>query len=276
MNIDSLNNHYHQPNLTDQILAALRLAAVDTDNLTCDDLDMLDEFHIRGRAATVEMAALVDLKPEHRVLDLGCGVGGPARFLADEYGCQVTGLDLVAAYCDAATELTRRVGLAARVSFRQGDMREMPFADHTYDCVWSQHTTMNIPDKAALAGEVRRVLKPGGKAVFYEVCAGAVDPVHLPVPWASEPQHSHLLAPAALREVMTGAGLKEELWEDVTQVAVAWIEALGAGAKDKPATAPRRPGLGLLMGADAGLKGQNMGRNLKEGRITVVRGIFTA
>lgn len=276
MNIDSLQSHYHQPDLTEQILAALRKADVDTEDLTRDDLDLLDEFHIRGRAATVELAAMADLKAEHEVLDLGCGVGGPARFLAAEYGCQVVGLDLVAAYCDAATELTRRVGLADQVKFKQGDMREMPFDDNSFDRVWSQHTTMNIPDKAALAGEMRRVLRPGGKAVLYEVCAGNGGEVLLPVPWASDPEHSHLLDAPGLRSVMVASGLQEEQWEDVSDVAVAWINALITGMNGKAPKNPGRPGLSLLMGANAGQKGQNMGRNLKEGRISVVRGVFTA
>ncbi len=276
MNIESLQKHYHQADLTDQILAALSDAGVDTDNLTRDDLDLLDEFHIRGRAATVELAAMADLKAKHSVLDLGCGIGGPARFLAAEYGCRVTGLDLVDAYCAAATELTRRVGLADQVAFRQGDMREMPFADGSFDRVWSQHTTMNIPDKAALAAEIRRVLCPGGKAVLYEVCAGNGDPVHLPVPWASDPQHSHLLTAEGLRDVIKDSGLQEEQWEDVSDLAVAWVDALIAGMDGEVPKNPGRPGLSLLMGGSAPQKGQNMGRNLQEGRIAVVRGVFIA
>jgi len=274
MNMDSLHDHYYQPDLTDRILAALREAEVDTDRLTRDDLDLLDEFHIRGRAATVELAALADLKAEHAVLDLGCRIGGPARLLAGQYGCRVTGLDLVEAYCEAATELTRRVGLADRVDFKQGDMRKMPFADDSFDRVWSQHTIMNIPDKAALAAEMCRILRPGGKVVFYEVCTGNGDAVDLPVPWASEPQHSYLVTPDELRSVMAASGLQEEVWADVTRKALAWLNNMVADMKTSTPKGPRRPGLGLLMGADAGKKSQNMGRNLKDGRIVVVQGVF--
>ncbi len=276
MDMESLHDHYHQPNLTDRILAALRKAGVNTEKLTRDDLDQLDEFHIRGRAATVELAALAALSADHVVLDLGCGVGGPARFLAAEYGCRVTGLDLVAAYCDAATELTCLVGLADRVDFRQGDMREMPFDDNSFDRIWSQHTIMNIPDKAAFAAEVRRVLRPGGKAVFYEVCAGNGEPVHLPVAWAGTPEHSYLVAPSEFQEVMAAAGLREEMWEDVTGAALAWADGMQASLGNKPADARSRPGLGLLMGPAAVQKGKNLLRSLREERITIVRGIFTA
>jgi len=274
MNSESLHDHYHQPNLTARILASLREAHINPDELTRDDLDMLDEFHIRGRAATRDLAALADLQATHRVLDLGCGIGGPARVLAAEYGCRVTGLDLVSTYCEAATELTRRVGLADRVDFKQGDMREMPFGEDSFDRVWSQHTTMNIPDKAALAAEVRRVLKPGGKAVFYEVCTGDGQPVLLPVPWASEPAHSYLVSAREFRRIMAESGLQEEIWEDVTEMAIAWVNDLANAPRRKLPAGVRRPGLGLLMGPTAGDKGRNMAQNLREHRIAVVQAVY--
>lgn len=275
MNSESLHDHYHQPDLTGRILASLRAAEINPDQLTREDLHTVDEFHIRGRAATAELALLADLQAAHTVLDLGCGIGGPARLLAAEYGCRVTGLDLVQAYCDVATELTRRVGLAEKVDFRQGDLREMPFDDNSFDRVWSQHTTMNIPDKVALATEVKRVLKPGGKAVFYEVCAGSGEPVHLPVPWASESGHSHLVSVDEFRRIMTGAGLRADVWEDVTAVAIDWVNSLADRVGAKPVTTPRRPGLGLLMGPTAGDKGRNLALNLREHRIAVIWGVYS-
>ena len=276
MAASSPHDHYHQPDLTARILAALRDAGLDADHLTRDDLDLLDEFHIRGRAATRELAALADLRPGLTVLDLGCGLGGPARLLADEFGCRVTGLDLVPEYCAAAAELTRRTGLADLVTFRQGDMGDLPFADGSFDRVWSQHTQMNIADKAALAAEAVRVLRPGGKAVFYEVCAGNGGPIHLPVPWASVPEHSHLCGAGAWRDLLAAAGLRECSWADVTEAAMAWIDGLAAGPGAAPA-APSpagRPGLGLVMGPQAGAKSRNLARNLREGRVVVVQGVF--
>jgi len=272
----SLQNHYHQPDLSETILKALAHGGADVDNLTRDDLGMVDEFHIRGKAATLELATMAQLNESHRVLDLGCGVGGPARHLAGEYGCTVVGLDLVPSYCEAAVELTRRVGLDHLVSFQQGDMTEMPFEDDSFDFVWSQHTLMNIPDKAALAGEMRRVLRPGGKAVVYEVCQGNGEPINLPVPWASVPEHSYLCTESELRKYLAEAGFKENAWQNVTGICLNWIEELSATMKSKAADARPRPGLGLLMGAEAGVKGQNMLRNLVDGKIEVVRGIQVA
>ncbi|MDX2473116.1 MAG: class I SAM-dependent methyltransferase [Candidatus Krumholzibacteria bacterium] len=276
MNAASLQDHYSQPDLTSAILAALRKAGLDIDNLKREDLNLLDEFHIRGQAATLELAPMAELSAEHAVLDLGCGVGGPARLLAAQYGCHVVGLDLVEAYCEAATELTRRVGLSELVKFQQGDMREMPFADNSFDCVWSQNTQMNIPDKGALASDVRRVLRPGGRAVFYEVCAGNGQPVILPVPWASKPEHNHLCAATVFHQNLLEAGLEEVIWQDVTTVAVDWLDGLSPAMSKNTVDTRRRPSLGLLMGATAGLKSRNLARNIREGRVVVVQGIFTA
>lgn len=272
MDSESLRNHYHQPHLIRSILAALVEGGLDPDHLGREDLVGCDEFHIRGREATVELATLAGVEAGHRVLDLGCGIGGPARLLAAEYGCRVTGLDLIPGYCEAAAELTRRVGLSDLVDFQAGDMRDMPFADESFDRVWSQHTMMNIPDKAALAAEVKRVLRAGGKFVFYEVCAGSGEPVHLPAPWASDPGDSHLVGASGLRQHLTEAGLREEHWQDRTVEAIAWLDN---PVPRKPGAA-RRPGLGLLMGPSAREKGRNLARNLRENRITVVQGVYIA
>ena len=153
-------------------------------------------------------------------------------------------------------------------------MRDMPFDDGSFDRVWSQHTQMNIPDKAALAREVKRVLRPGGKAAFYEVCAGNGEPVHLPVPWASTPEHNHLCDAATFRKNLVEAGLREEFWEDVTDVALDWLAGLAQTMNSKPVDMRPRPSLGLLMGPEAGNKSRNMARSIKEGRVVVVRGIF--
>lgn len=274
MDITSLREHYERPDLTTRILEALAAAGIDTDQLTCADLELLDEFHLRGHAATSELAALAQLQPKHEVLDLGCGLGGPARHLAAAYGCQVVGLDLAASNCAAATELTQRVGLSDRVRFRQGDMRQMPFADAAFDRVWLQHSLLNIPDKAALVREVRRVLRPHGKLVLHEVCAGSGAPVHLPVPWATEPGHSHLVGAAEMRSLWEATELRPEIWQDVTGITLDWLDGLAAGLAPKAPNSRPRPGLGLVMGPNAGLKSRNLGRNLREGRVVVVWGVF--
>jgi ubiquinone/menaquinone biosynthesis C-methylase UbiE len=141
------------------ILGALAASGKDLERLTIEDLAPIDEFHVRGREATAELAAGLMLAPGMAVLDVGCGIGGASRYLAAAHGCRVTGVDLTAAYCRAAAVLTERVGLGDRVEFRQGDALAMPFADAAFDAASTQHAAMNIEDKAGLYREVRRVLK---------------------------------------------------------------------------------------------------------------------
>ncbi len=270
----SLKKHYHQPDLISKILTALTKAGLDPDHLDFKDLDLLAEFHLGGRQATRELAALAQLQSCEEILDLGCGVGGPARLLAREFGCQVVGLDLISTYCQAATELTRRLGYCQRVRFLQGDMRDMPFLSGSFDRVWSQHTLMNICHKDALIGEIQRVLRPGGKVLLYEICAGNGDQVHLPVPWASSAEHSFLCPGTDLRDLFTNHGFREDSWEDLSRASLDWLRTQTTAKRENGTIQRRLPGLALLMGPDAGLKSRNLARNLAENRVTVIRAAY--
>lgn len=178
--------HYSQPDLIGKLLSALERAGKDIDSLSRDDVAGFEEFHIRGRDATRELARLAGLQPEMEVLDIGCGIGGPARTLAAEFGCRVTGLDLVEEYCRAATVLTERLRLAERVRFHEGNALDMPFSAGSFDAAFMAHVSMNIEDKASLFRQVVRVLRPDGRLALYEICAGAVSPPHFPAPWAAD------------------------------------------------------------------------------------------
>ena len=145
------------------------------------------------------------MRPGERLLDLGVGVGGPARTLAAERGCEVVGADLTEEYLHLAGELTERAGPRGRARFVCADSRELPFRDAAFDVVWSQHATMNVPEARELLAAARRVLRPGGRLVLHEVCAGPEAPPHFPVPWAGEPSISHLVAPDALRASSPGS-----------------------------------------------------------------------
>ena len=157
---DEIQAHYTRGGLADTLLAALEAAGKDTAKLSLDDLAPIDEFHSRGRDATLELAGLARLMPETRVVDLGCGLGGPARRLAKVFACRVTGLDLTPEYVEVANLLAERTGLESRVAFVQGDACDTAFDDASFDVVWSQHAAMNIPDKAKLYSEAARLLKP--------------------------------------------------------------------------------------------------------------------
>ena len=168
--------------LTTRIVEALRESGRPIDALTYRDLIPVSELHNRGKQATVDLARLSEIKPEQHVLDVGCGIGGPARTLAAEFGCRVTGIDISDEFCTAARSLNELVGLSDKISIRAADALALPFEDESFDIVWTQHASMNIADKQALFTEMHRVLRPGGKLALHDVMAGPVQPVHFPVP----------------------------------------------------------------------------------------------
>ncbi len=271
---ESIIAHYSRIDLEKNILAACESAGMDIQALTRKDISSFDEFHIRGRDATRELARLADLQPGMQVLDLGCGVGGPARTLAAEFGCRVTGLELVKEYCRAARMLTERVGLSDKVTFRHGNAMDMPFDESSFDVIWLQHTLMNIKDKARLFKEAQRVLAGQGRIALYEVCAGFVSPPLFPVPWASDATISFLATPEDLRDLFGRAGFREAVWNDVSTPSLEWFRGLIAAMASRPKDAPQPPGLKLLMGSTAAEKSKNLFKNLEEDRLRVIQAVF--
>lgn len=260
--------HYERDNLLDTLLRALRDAGLDPDDLHPRDLAPLDEFHIGGRQATREMIALAGIGPRDHVLDVGAGIGGPARTMAAETGCRVTGVDLAASYCEAANDLTRRVGLDGQVRFRQADALALPFESGSFDVVWTQHMSMNVADKDRLFSELGRMLRPGGRLVCYEVITGIEGgDLHFPVPWADRPSISHLDDAAGLRRRLSDSGLRVEQWRDRTDAALDFFRRMTAKTAAGDGSSL---GLHVLVGPDMPLRAQNLMRNLEEGRVGVV------
>ena len=206
---DRVASHYSENlALADVIAQGLRSAGKDLNKLTTTDLATVDEFHIRGRKATLEMAGQIDLNAASYVLDIGSGLGGPARTLAETYGCRVTGIDLTQAFCDAATTMSDWVGLGKLTSFKQGDATNLPFDSKTFDAAMTIHVAMNIAAKDKMYLEARRVVKPGGIFAVYDVLQGEGGEVLYPVPWARDPSISHLATPDQMKTLLVGAGFK--------------------------------------------------------------------
>jgi SAM-dependent methyltransferase len=267
----SINAYYGNHPLGDPILDALRAAGKDPDHLHYTDLTPLDQFHSRGRHSTIELAQLANLKPGQRVLDVGGGLGGPARLLAAEYGCHVTVLDLTEEFCKAGEMLTARTGLSTLVTFHVGNALDMPFPDHAFDVAWTQHSTMNIPHKDRLYAPIHRVLKPGGLLAMHEIAAGTPQPIHYPVPWAATPELSFLLPTADMRDMIASAGFQELAWHDVSAPTLEWFRQRTATA----ATAPPNPvGINLLLRERTAPGFANLARNLQEGRTQVIMATF--
>jgi len=204
----SLSQHYTHGNLLAALLEALQRAGKKLDSLTYADLAVVDEFHVGGRPATRALAEQIDLAAGARVLDLGCGIGGPARCFAAERGWRVEGIDLTAEYVDVARALSQRVGMADKVSFRQASATALPFADASFDGATLLHVGMNIADKPAVFIEVRRVLKPGGVFAIYDAMRQSDGAFAYPVPWSSDPATNHIATPEAYKEALRAAGFE--------------------------------------------------------------------
>jgi ubiquinone/menaquinone biosynthesis C-methylase UbiE len=270
----SINDHYSQVDLGENILSAYKRAGMDIQALTRNDISSLDEFHIRGREATRELAQLAGLRQGMKVLDLGCGIGGPARTLAAEFGCEVVGLDLVEEYCHAARMLTAQVGLSNKVAFRKGDATDMPFDDGSFDVIWLQHMLMNIEDKSRLFEEAGRVIGSQGLIALYEICSGSISGLYFPVPWASDSTINFLATPEELLNTLGRIGFKELVYRDVSAISLEWFRGLIAAMASRSKDASPSPGLKLLMGSTAAEKSKNLERNLEEDRIRVIQGVF--
>jgi MPBQ/MSBQ methyltransferase len=259
--------HYARGGLTNRLLAALTAAGKDIDHLTIDDLAPLDEFHSRRRRATEELARMLAPTPADQVVDVGSGLGGPARYLAATYGCRVSGVDLTAEFVETAIELTRRTGLRHRVDFRQGSGLALPFPDGRFDLAWTQNVAMNIADRPTWYAELRRVLKRGGRLALQDVAQGPGGSLHFPVNWADSPEISFLRTPEETRASLEAAGFEILAWEDNSEVAIAEAEAERGGG--------RQPlGIHLVVGESFREKMQNSRRNMLENRTRLINAVL--
>lgn len=262
--------HYARGDVGAAIIAALEAAGKDVSRLSLDDLAQVDEFHARGRAATVELMAALGLSAGMRVLDVGSGVGGPSRYVAATYGCHVVGIDLTEEFCRAAALLSERVGLGDRTEYRPGDALATPFADGAFDAAYTQHVAMNIADKAGLYAEVSRVLKPGARFGIYDLLQGDGGEVLYPVPWARDPATSFVVRPGELRALLEAAGFDVVSWRDTAAEARLWLEQMHARMAE-PDPPPNT--LSLLFGDEAKAMVQNLSRNLLEERVVPTEAI---
>jgi ubiquinone/menaquinone biosynthesis C-methylase UbiE len=266
--LDKVQAHYGSTaGLAATIAERLRAAGKQPGQITTADLASVDEFHIRGRKATLELASRMELGSGSRVLDLGSGLGGPARTLAEVYGCSVTGIDLTPEFCTAAQELSRWVGLADKVSFSQGDATALPYAPATFDAAMTIHVAMNIAAKDALYAAAHRALKTGRIFAVYDVLKGDGGEVLFPVPWARDPATSHLATPAQMRELLQGSGFRILDEIDSSEESGAWFKE--AAARMSPAQVPPLS-FRTFLGDDFAHMTRNQVRNLTEGRIKTV------
>lgn len=269
----SVSDHYGWSGLMATIEEEIRRHGINPREVTVAQLAPVDNYHWLRLAGTLALADAAAITNTERVLDVGGGIGGPARQLATRVGCHVTVLDVTREYCTVGETLTEWTGLTEQVTFVHGSALDMPFPDDVFDVVWTQHATMNIPDKPRLYDEIARVVRSGGRFAMFDVLAGNRQPIHFPVPWASEESFSFLLSPQETRDLITRAGFRELTWmtdqDQAMHAALAEPDPLGEPAQSGDGLNP-----GLLNGPDGPRMGANVQRNMEEGRIRFAMGVF--
>lgn len=267
--LDHVRDHYRATGLTARLKATLMALGPDDQPLAPDQLASLDQFHTLGLVATAELGELIGIQADMRVLDIGSGIGGPARFLAATHGCHVVGIDLSEPFVEAARYLTERTGLSAKVSFETGSALDLPFDRGQFDAALLQHVAMNIADRPRLYAGIRRVLKPGGKFVTFDIVLKDGDPQY-PVPWARTSATSFMLTADATCQAIESAGFRTLTSRDDTEAAKVWMLKL------RESGMPPVLNLGVVMGPDFPELAINQGKNLMQGRLGVLTAVFEA
>ena len=259
----SISAHWERGDVFARIMQAMKAASLSPDTVTVEQLAPVDHFHARGFPATVELADVLPIRSDHRVIDIGCGIGGPARYLAKRFGCRLDGVDITRPYVEAANKLTALLKMQDRVEVCLGDGQHLPYGDANFDGGYAQHVTMNVADRPQFFGEAFRVLKPGAFFALTEHGLGPNGSPHYPLPWSEDGSGSYLVTPTATVVYLRDAGFADIKVEDTGQKYLAgYRRAMELAARGElPAF-----GTHILLGRTAPAKTQNAARNIDEGR----------
>ena len=269
MNSDlDISRHYSRGDLLDRLKGALATDGVDSAHWSIETLAPYDQFHGRGLEATVEIADRLSIGAGDHILDVGSGIGGPARYFAHRFGCMVTGVDLTPEFCAVAREVTLALGLAGEVRFELGNALAMPFPDGTFDGAYSMNVSMNIADKSALYREIHRVLKARSWLLLSEIAKGPDGDPDYPTPWAGSASTSFLSTPEETRNGLVAAGF------DVVHLHSTLEKALAYGARSRGmierGEKPPHRAVQLIHGDVATEAMRNMARGLSESRVVPI------
>lgn len=264
-----IETHYARPELYQQILQALKDQG--KTEISRQDLAAVDEFHVRGAAVSMELAKEAGFNKEMRILDAGCGIGGPCRMLASEFGCHITGIDITEEFIQTAKLLTQLVGLDHLVQYIHADALNMPFENESFDIVWTQHVQMNIRDKEKFYSEIKRVLKPGGRLIYYDIFTKSHAEVIYPVPWANDHSISFLVTSATLYEFLIDDGFIKIEIKDHTKEGIQFLKEMTEriNSQGQP-----KLSMHLIMGDLWKEKLQNLLTNLENGVLEIESGIY--
>jgi sarcosine/dimethylglycine N-methyltransferase len=265
-----VTHHYGSPGIADRVLAALREAKGADAPVTPETLAPFDHFHGRGLVATKELVELLKPQAGERLLDIGSGIGGPARWIASNFGVNVTGVDLTPEFCAAAEALNAVTGLADRVTIRNGSALDLPVPDGGFDAAYSQNVIMNIADKRRFYGEAFRALRLGGRLALSNLCAGPQGAPLYPVPWATTSETSFLATPDVMRADLLASGFEIVHCEDTT---AATLEMQRRARERVERGEPLRIAVQIIMGERSREMQINTTRNVEEGRVATIEAL---
>ncbi len=265
---EKISSHYAHGNLLAAIKAGLEAQGIPTENVSVEDLGPVDEFHIGGRMASAHFLDQLEIKPSQTLLDIGCGLGGPARFAAKTYGAKVVGVDLTAEYIETGQALCELVGLSDRIELHCASALSLPFEAAQFDAAFMMHVGMNIQDKQALIAEVSRVLKPGAKFGIYDIMKTNDEELIYPVPWATTSETSWLARPEDYRAAFEANGFTIAKENNRHAFAMAFFDKMRAA--NAAANGPPPLGLHVLMKQSTAEKIPNMIANLAANRISPI------
>ncbi len=263
----AIARHYADGSLTARVDAALASVAAPDAVLREEDISGLDQFHTGGLLATQTLAPHMQLAKGQAVLDIGCGLGGPARYLARHFGCRMTGVDLTPEYVAIAGSLNERLGEPDAVDFVTGSGLDLPFDAGRFDRAYMLHVGMNIADKHRLCAETARVLRPDGLFIVYDLMLSGEGDLSFPVPWASRPEMSFVEPPETYRAALTAAGFDIEAENDHRELGLEHLETMRARTAE---FGPPTLGIHLLLGPETPTKIGNLIAMLQEGLLTPV------
>jgi ubiquinone/menaquinone biosynthesis C-methylase UbiE len=265
---DKISTHYSHGNLLSAIQAGLERQGIAPENTSIEDLGPVDEFHIGGRTASVHFLNQLQITASQTILDIGCGLGGSARFCAQTYGAKIVGIDLTPEYIKAGNALNDWVGLADLIDLKHGSALSLPFEDASLDAAYMMHVGMNIQDKDALFSEVSRVLKRGATFGIYDIMKTNEEDIIYPVPWATTSETSWLATSAEYQGSLQANGFIISKEENRRDFALEFFKEMKRA--NAAAGGPAPLGLHVLMQQTTAEKIPNMIANLTADRISPI------